>query len=74
MRLPRYQLKPTAPGAWLLYTHGQPPIEGTAVYRYDSGIWVCEDHPQSGQGTQPCDHIITVQHHDLATHRGCGIH
>ena len=56
---PVYNVKLTAPGAWLVYTHGQPPIEGTAVYRYDNDHWVCENHPH--QGTEYCDHIRRAQ-------------
>lgn len=44
-------VKKTAEGCWLIHEQGQPPIEGTAVYRYSHGIsglgqhpvWYCEE-------------------------------
>ena len=46
------------PGTYLVHQPGQRPVEGTGVYLYKSGVWVCEVDGTTYRTTrQDCKHI-----------------
>ena len=58
-------------GVYLLHKLTQRPVEGTAVYYYDSGSWVCEDDGKADGTTRAnCVHVeMALKFHEFAEHR-----